>query len=168
MEPRIEAAIAFKKPPLQFILEDPSWKKLTKWDIRIANAFHMLRDFEVNGYPVWIDQSPRVAFEQKERKSRSQAALDEWQYKERKRLEKKNAKPKFGVSPYVVPRTIDGGPMPTKAEWVEAQRTGVWTGEMKLSTGEVVKTNSSPEQMRIFREKLRARRAKKRAAGPVD
>lgn len=151
-----------------FILDDPTHKKFAKWDIRIANAYHLMKSFEVNGYPVWIDQSPRVSFETKERKSRSQEQLDRWQFKERKRLEKKNAQPKFGVAPYVVPKVMDDGPMPTKREWVEAQRTGAWGGEKKLTTGETVKTAANPEQMREFREKLRQRRSRRRGASPVD
>jgi hypothetical protein len=168
MRLRVEAATANGKPPVQFILGDPKWKRWSKWDIAIANAYHMLAHYEVNGYPVWIDSSPRVSFETKERKSRSQEQLDIWQNKERKRLEKKGAKPKFGVSPYVVPRTLDGGPLPTKQEWVEAQKTGLWKSEMKLSTGEVVQTAADPEQMQEFRAKMRARRSQRRGSGPVD
>jgi hypothetical protein len=165
MRLRVESSVAYGKPPVQFILGDPSWKKWTKWDIAIGNAYHMLAHYEVNGYPVWIDQSPRVVFERKERKSRSQEQLDRYQHDERKRMEKKGAKPKFGISPYVVPRTVDGGPLPTKEEWLEAQKSGLWTSEMKLSTGQVVQTAANPEQMAEFQAKMRTRKSR-RATGP--
>lgn len=84
----------------------------------------MLKDYETEGWPVWIDQSPRVGWVVKTRKSNSAAALERWRATEQKRMEKKGAVPKYGVAPYVTPQTLDGGKMPTKREWVEAQDKG--------------------------------------------
>lgn len=169
MQQPIEASIAYGKPPCQFILEDPGWKKWTKWDLRIANAFQVAKDAETNGWPAHIDQSPRVKFEVKERKSKSQEALDRYQHAERKRMEgKKNATPKFGVIPVVLPVTIDGGPMPTRQEWIEEQREKNQTGTKKLSSGKVVKTAADPEKMAAARKKMQERRSRRPASKSVD
>lgn len=90
----------------------------------------------------------------KTRHSRSAAALERWQHLEQKRMSKKNATPKFGVSPYVVPKVIDGGKMPTKLEWIEAQQH---SASKKLTSGEMVKTAADPDKIREYREKFRQR-----------
>lgn len=165
MEQPIEAARAFGKPPCQFILEDPTWVTFTKWDIKIATGYEIAKSAEMNGWPLHIDQSPRVWFEVKERKSKSQAALDEWQAKERKRLEKKGAKPKYGVIPVAVPVTIDGGPLPTRQDWLDGMRDGLAADEKRLTDGTVVKVGADPEKMAEYRERLM--RGRSNRDGPV-
>lgn len=124
----LKAARDYQKPPLSFILEDPKHVEWNIWDIKIANAYQMMLDFEVEGWPIWVDQSERVVFEVKTRKSRSAAALEKAQFLEQKKAEKaKNYVPKFGQRLYAVPKTVDGGPMPTKKDWVLEQSEKVKT-----------------------------------------
>lgn len=114
----------------------------------------MMLDFEVEGWPVWIDQSPRVAFSAKTRKSKSAEALERAQWQEQKKAEKaKNYVPNFGARYYAVPTTMDGGPMPTKREWIKEQQEKIEAGRMKLSSGKVVKTAADPEKMALYRNK---------------
>lgn len=144
------------------IFNDPDHKEWTRWDYKIANAHHLLEHYEVEGWPVWLDTSPRVSFKVKERVSRSAAALEKKQYEDQKKQEKqKNPVPKFGRRYYTVPETVDGGPMPTKREWLESQSKGDAPGTKTLTDGTVVQTAANPEMMREFREKAKARAAKK-------
>lgn len=168
MEQPIEAARAFGKPPCQFILEDPGWKEWTKWDLRIANAYEIAKSAEVNGWPAHIDQSPRVEFKVKPRLSRSQAALDKYQYEERKRMEKKGAKPKFGIIPVAMPVTIDGGPLPTREEWIKSQQQEVGPDEKRLTDGRVVKMNADPDKVATYRERFQRRRSQRKPRPSVD
>lgn len=148
------------------IFNDPDHKEWTRWDYKIANAHHLLEHYEVEGWPVWLDTSPRVAFDVKERVSRSAAALEKKQFEEQKALQKRQEKNKdahapFGRKFYAVPKTIDGGPMPTKREWLEAQSKGDAPGTYTKTDGTVVQTAANPEMMREFREKAKARKAQK-------
>lgn len=153
------------------ILDDPKHTEWTKWDVRIANAYQMLLDFEVDGQPIWIDQSPRVNFVLGTRKSKSAAALERAQYNEQKRADKmgNNYTPKFGEKLYVTPVTIDGGPMPSKREWVKAQQDKskpspstsepVEPGKMRLPSGRVVDIHPNSEEMELYRNKRRSRKS---------
>lgn len=73
----------------------------------------------MNGsFPIWIDESDRVTFDVKKKISKSRAALDRDEIATSK---KKSYKPVPGQYTFAVPRTIDGGPMPSFLEWAEEQ-----------------------------------------------
>lgn len=157
----VKAAISFGNPPIAHILEDPSHTEWTRMDYRVSNAYQMMLDFETEGWPIWIDQSNRVRFEAKTRVSRSAEALERKQWHDQKAAEKqKNHVPKFGQRYYATPVTIDGGPMPTKQEWLESQREKAEAGMKRLTSGQVVKTAANPEMMAEYR----ARKVPKRAS----
>lgn len=116
MVPRIRAAIHANKPPLMFILEDPK-HEWGKWDIRLAKAYELNQDITNGGVPIYWDRSERVAFEVGSFVSKSKAALD--------RAEEKASKGKtknYGKVFYPIPKTIDGGPLPTLEEYLEEMR----------------------------------------------
>jgi len=88
-------------------------------------AHYMLSDYEVEGWPIWVDNSERVSFEVKKRKSKSGAAIERAQWLAEKAQSKKKgeAPPPFGDRMYAVPKTSDGKPLPRKKDWlVEQQR----------------------------------------------
>lgn len=113
--PRIRAALDAKVPPSAIILRDPGHTEYDEWDLKLIAAYHIHEDFMVGTVPVYWDQSDRVAFDVKTGHSKSRAALDRKQELD----SKKNVKP--GTYYYVVPRTIDGGPLPTREEWAAEQ-----------------------------------------------
>lgn len=82
-------------------------------------AHYLLSDYEVEGWPIWVDTSERVEFLVKKRHSRSGAAIEraQWQ-KEKAQSTKKNAVPSFGERFYAVPKTVDGKALPRKKDWV--------------------------------------------------
>lgn len=83
-------------------------------------AYHIREGFLVGNVPIYWDQSDRVTFDVKTGISKSKAATERWE----RQQEKKNAsgngvKPTPGLFAYPVPRTVDGGPLPTLEEWAE-------------------------------------------------
>lgn len=105
-----------KLPPVGVILNDPTHKEWTSLDLRLAKAYHIREDFLVGNIPVYLDQSDRVVFDVKTVVSKSRAAMSRWEERQSK---SKNKNP--GLMGYPVPRTTDGGPMPTLEEWLEEQ-----------------------------------------------
>lgn len=114
----IRAAVEAGLPPKQVIFNDPTHKEYDHWDLILLKTHYFIRDFTVDGVPVWWDSSDRVGFEVKRRISRSKAALDKAQDQDNG----KNKKRVFGRYYVPEPRVIDGGEFPTFAEWAEEQR----------------------------------------------
>jgi hypothetical protein len=84
-------------------------------DLRLAKAYELRQTY--GEIPPWIDRSDRVAFDVSVFTSNSAAALERRQ----ERDSKGNSK-NFGRRYSLVPRTKDGGPMPTMQEWLEEQQ----------------------------------------------
>lgn len=76
-----------------------------------------MQDWYRDGIPIWWDESERVTFDVKGRVSKSRAAIERAQQKDSK---KKNPTP--GLYYTAKPRTIDGGPLPDRDEWLEEQK----------------------------------------------
>ena len=117
MTSRIKAAVSVNKPPLAVILGEPD-RDWTVWDLRLVTALVLHEEMtNGSGIPIYWDRSERVQFEVKSFTSKSKAALD--------RAEEKAAKGKnknHGKVFYAVPRTTDGGPLPTLEEFLEQER----------------------------------------------
>lgn len=93
------------------ILSDPTRKEWTKLDYRLAKAYSLRKTY--GDIPPWIDRSERVAWDVKTFTSRSAAAIEKKQEREKKAVP--------GRRYYAVPRTVDGGPLPTMQEYYEEQ-----------------------------------------------
>lgn len=95
------------------VVSEPTW---TEWDYALASACQTIEDFTDNetGHLVWVEQSDRVAFDATRFIKKSEAA------KERK-TSGKNYKAQPGERWRTKPIVMDGGPMPTLREWLEAQ-----------------------------------------------
>lgn len=115
----LRAAIASGLPPKAVIFSDPTHKEMDEWDFKLLKAYYFLEDYKSNSFPIWWDESDRVVFDVKKKVSKSKAALDRV---EQANSKKKNYKPTPGQYMYAVPRTTDGGPMPTLEEWSEEQK----------------------------------------------
>jgi hypothetical protein len=112
--PRIRAALDAGVPPTAIILRDPGRKEYGAWDLKLAAAYHIYSDMLRGSVPVYWDESDRVTFDVKVGKSKSRAAIER-----REEADSKGKKDTKGLYYYAVPRTIDGGPLPTLDEWHE-------------------------------------------------
>jgi hypothetical protein len=76
-----------------------------------------LQDWYRDGFPLWWDESERVAFDAKARVSKSRAAIERAQESSTKN-NKKSVPGRYFVAE---PKVIDGGDFPTREEWLEEQ-----------------------------------------------
>lgn len=123
------------------IFEEPE-REWSHWDFRLVKAFQIREEMLMGGVPIYLDRSDRVRFEVESFVSKSKAALD--------RAEEKasNSKQKtYGKIFYPVPKTVDGGPLPTLEEWLEEQRrkNAMKVGNIRLG-GEFDNAQWSPDQ----------------------
>lgn len=112
--PRIRAALDARVPPTAIILRDPGIKEYGLWDLKLVAGLRIYDEMMRGSVPVYWDESDRVAFDVGIGTSKSRAALD------RKLEQEQNKKTKvYGQYFYPIPRVIDGGPLPTREEWLE-------------------------------------------------
>lgn len=150
LKPCIRAAIDSGRPPAAVILEDSSRTEWCDWDYRIVKAFYLLEQYEIEGWPIWYDESPDVTFLAKKRTSKAAAALEKAQHADQKRRTDKqgNVRPAFGERWYVVPEIREGGKRPTMEDW--ASKKAGDSGDERMV--------ADPDKMKQFRDKKRARR----------
>ena len=112
-----------------FIFNDPTHQEWTRFDIILANAMRLRDDMLVGGVPIYLDRSDRVAFEVGSYISKSKAVLDRAEEKARK-----SKTPTYGKVLYPIPRTIDGGPLPTMEEYLEqeARKKAMSAGKIRV------------------------------------
>lgn len=91
------------------ILSDPTHTEWNALDYKLAKAYELRQTY--GDIPPWIDRSERVNWDVKTFTSRSSAAIERKQDKEKKKVP--------GRRYYAVPRVNDGGPMPTMKEYYE-------------------------------------------------
>jgi hypothetical protein len=113
----LKAAAVIGHPPTAVIFSDPSHKEWTVWDYRLIKAHHILKDWYRDGVPIWWDESDRVTFDAKARTSKSRAAIERAQEADGKKKSKSHGR-YFTAEP----RVMDGGELPTRAEWLEEQQ----------------------------------------------
>ena len=112
----LKAAVEIGHPPTAVLLNDPSRKEWTAFDYKLIKAYHLRQTY--GDVPPWIDRSERVSWNVKTFTSRSGAAIEK---KQEADGNKKNTK-FYGRRYYAVPEVVDGGPMPTMAEYYEEQK----------------------------------------------
>jgi len=111
----VRAAVAANLPPKQVIFNDPSHTSYDFWDLRLLKAYHFAQDFIRDGIPVWWDESDDVFFEAEGRISRSKAAIQ----KKEKSESGKDKTPPDGRYYQAIPKTRNGKPLPTFADWLD-------------------------------------------------
>lgn len=143
MVPRIRAAVATGLPPLRIIFEDESHTEWTMWDMRLVTALEIYTSMiNGEGVPYHWDKSDRVVFETQVLTSKSLAAV---QRREKKMAEGKSDN--FGKTIIAVPRTVDGGPLPTLQEYQEERRLKeqMMAGNIRVGSGEFSNADWKPE-----------------------
>lgn len=109
--------MSVNKPPTAFILEDPTHTEWDDWDIKLAIALTIYDDMLRGSVPIYLDESDRVRFEVGTGLSKSRAAIERQEARDAEK--NKNGKnPNHGVYYYPIPKTIDGGDLPTLEEWL--------------------------------------------------
>lgn len=106
----IQASIDAGVSPTAMFFDDVSNPSWTKWDFRFLKAYRLYEMYDRDGIPVWLDESDRVMWEVLVKTSRRRQAV-----------ERAQGKKKLKEGSYIVakPKVMDGGGMPTKAEWLE-------------------------------------------------
>jgi hypothetical protein len=100
-------------PPLAFLMNDPGRRETwSKWDIKLVHAYHLNKVFEIDGYPIHIEESPDISWSVKRKKLRSAAAVEA----EQEKMSKGNAK-NYGVRIVAVPKLREGAKWPRRADW---------------------------------------------------
>lgn len=86
-------------------------------DYKLVKAYYLKQSYMSGNFPVWIDRHPRVKFEVKSFVSNSARALEAKQAQEAN----KTGTPSYGKQFYAIPKTLDGGPLPTMRDYLEEE-----------------------------------------------
>lgn len=117
MKPIIRAAVDSGRPPLELLLDEPD-RKRCKWDGKLIKALYMNEAFEVDGYPIWVEESPDIEFRARTRTIRSAEVVEK---KQNQKAGKKNQEGKrFFAEAILKP----GKKWPTRSDWLAKQRKG--------------------------------------------
>lgn len=111
MKPVIQAAVDSGRPPLELLLDQPG-RKRGKWDGKLIKALYLNEQFEINGHPIWVEDSPDIVFEAKRRKLRSAAVVEAAE-----ETHSKKTNPEKGVRFYAEAKLKPGAVWPTRQAW---------------------------------------------------
>jgi hypothetical protein len=114
----LKAAVNSGQPPTAVIFNNSKHDKWDVWDYKLFKAHYILQDWYRDGIPVWWDESDRVTFDAVPRISKSRAAIDRAQ----EAATSNNKKSVPGRYFVAEPKTMDGGELPTRDEWIEEQQ----------------------------------------------
>lgn len=140
----IQAAVDSGRPPLELLLDEPG-RKRGKWDGKLIKGLYLSKQFEINGHPIWVEESPDIVFEAKRRKLRSAAVTEA---AEETHSKKKN--PEKGVRFYAEAKLKPGAAWPTRKAWSERRAGKI----ADVETGNNAKRVSEAEER--AREKVAA------------
>lgn len=118
MKSIIQAAIESGRPPLELLLDQPN-RERSRLDGILIKAYYLQRAYEIDGYPIWIEESTDVDFVAKARVIRSLAVVERAQEAEGK---KKNPMPGKRFHAEVV--LHEGAKWPTRADWLARRAAG--------------------------------------------
>lgn len=161
MKPIIQAAVDSGRPPLELILNEPD-RKRSKWDGMLIKGLYLNKAYEIEGYPVWVEESPDVTFKAVPRVIRSLQVVEAEQAKESARGDKATKGKRFHAEAVL----RKGAKWPTRADWEARKRAGEVVPEDGVSarvTAEAEarakdKVAADPEAQRIvaeFRERFK-------------
>lgn len=145
MKPIIQAAVDSGRPPLELLLNDPD-RKRSKMDGILIKALYLNKAYEIEGHPIWVEESPDVSFKAVPRVIRSLQVVEIEQEKEGKKDNPVKGK-RFHAEAVLRP----GAKWPTRLEW-----------EKRHKAGEII-----PEDGVTLRETKIAEDAETRAAAKV-
>lgn len=166
MKPIIQAAVDSGRPPLELLLDQPG-RKRSRWDGMLIKGLYLSNAYDIEGYPVWVEESDAVTFEAVPRVIRSLKVVEEAQKKESAKGE--NARK--GLRFHAEARLLPGRQWPTRKEWEERHASGdrppedgvIPKGAEEAEARAKAKVDADPEAQRIvaeFRERFKRPDAK--------
>lgn len=161
MKHAVQAAVDSGRPPLELLLNQPD-RKRSKWDGMLIKGLYMAKSFEIEGYPIWVEESPDVSFKAVPRVIRSLAVVEAEQKKETAKGDRATKGKRFHAEAVLAP----GKKWPTRKDWLDRHAAGEiipeegvqtrFTEEAEARAAE--KVAADPEAQRIvaeFREKFK-------------
>lgn len=158
----IQAAVDSGRPPLELLLDEPG-RKRCRLDGILIKALYMYNAYEIEGYPIWVEESPDITFKAVPRVIRSLKVVEIEQDKE---SQKKN--PEKGKRFHAEAVLRKGAKWPTRREWEERRARGEVVPEGGVNATAItaeaeerarLKAEGDPEVERIvaeFRDKFNA------------
>lgn len=119
MKPIIQAAIESGRPPLELLLDEPN-RERTRLDGILIKAYYLQQSYEIEGYPIWVEESPDITFEPKSRVIRSLAVVENAQSK----AGGKDGKTTPGKRFWAEAKLRAGAKWPTRRDWLDRKKSG--------------------------------------------
>lgn len=126
MKPIIRAAVDSGRPPLELLLDQPN-RPRDRWDGKLIKALYINDAFEIEGYPIWVEESKSVEFKARAKTIRSLAAIE----KKQEQIGKKKGG-SHGVRVVSEVKLLPGKEWPTRAAWLAKQGGGSEKSEYDL------------------------------------
>lgn len=145
----IQAAVDSGRPPLELFLNQPD-RKRSKWDGILIKALYMYNSYEIEGYPIWVEESPDISFVAVPRVIRSLQVVEVEQEKESKK-----DNPTKGKRFHAEAKLRPGAKWPTRVDW-----------EKRHSAGEVIPEDGVSLRKTKIAEDAEIRAAEKVAQDP--
>jgi len=101
---------------LALLMNEPK-REYSHWDMKLIKAYYFEQSYQIDGFPIWVEESPNVSFVARSKVIRSQAVIEAAQANENK---KKN--PTHGKRFYAEPVVTAGGLWPRRKDWQERER----------------------------------------------
>lgn len=157
MRPIIQAAVDSGRPPLELLLNQPD-RKRSKWDGMLIKALYLYKSYEIEGYPIWIEESPDIGFKAVPRVIRSLQVVEIEQDRESRKDNPTKGK-RFHAEAVLRP----GATWPTRADWERRHRSGEVIPEegVSLRKGKIAedaelraaeKVSQDPEVQKVLAE----------------
>lgn len=102
---------------MALLLNEPK-RDYSRWDMKLIKAYYFEQSYQIDGFPIWVEESPNVSFVARSKIIRSQAVIEAAQAAESK---KKNAT--HGKRFYAEPIVTNGGRWPRRKDWQERERS---------------------------------------------
>ena len=149
MKPIIQAAVDSGRPPLELLMNQPD-RKRSRLDGILIKALYLNKSYDIEGYPIWVEESPDIEFKAVPRVIRSLKVVEEAHDKESKKDNPTKGK-RFHAEAVLRP----GAKWPSRVDWEKRHRSG-----------EVIPEDGVTPRLAKIAEDAEVRAAAKVAADP--
>lgn len=115
----IQAAVDSGRPPLELLLDEPN-RKRCKWDGILIKGLYLQKAYEIEGYPIWVEESPDISFKAVPRVIRSLKVVEVEQAREQAKGDKAEKGKRFHAEAVLRP----GAKWPTRSDWERRHASG--------------------------------------------
>ena len=124
---------------MALLMNEPQ-RKYSRWDMKLIKAYYFEQSYQIEGFPIWVEESPSVTFVARSRIIRSQAAVERAQD-----AESKKKTPTHGKRFYAEPVVTSGSTWPRRKDWHERERRKASVAREELSQ---VRTEEAEDRAR--------------------